>query len=305
MRRIIIDTDTASDDAIAIIMAMRSKEIKVEALTVVAGNVPLDIALNNALISVEVANTYDVPVYAGASKPLFRDLETGQFAHGMNGMGDIELPIPTKRSEKKHGVDAIIDIVKSNPFEIDIIAIGPLTNIALAINKDPETMSKVRSVYIMGGNGFGEGNMTPLAEFNYYVDADAVKIVSDFWTNLVLLPWNTCLTGVNIVKEDMDRILEIGTDLSKFAIDINESLVDFNVKFGYEVGFILADPGIVAILIDDEISLEYKEAHLDVYTEKNEKYGQQFQVKDKKSNYKVCTKMDRKKFIDLLVKLLS
>ncbi len=305
MRKIIIDTDTASDDAVAIIMAMRSKEIKVEALTVVAGNVPLEIALNNALISVEAANTYDIPVFAGASKPLKRDLKTGQFAHGMNGMGDIQLPVPTKTVEQKNAIDAIIDIVKENPNEIDIVAIGPLTNIALAINKDPETMAKVRNVYIMGGNGFGEGNMTPHAEFNYYVDAEAVKIVSEFWTDMVLLPWNTCLTGVNINETDIDRIFSIGSELSKFVIDINKSLVEFSIKLGQEKGFILADPGIIAILIDDEIALEYKNAFLDVVVEDNDFYGKQFEVEGRKSNYQVCTKMDRKKFTDLLIKLIS
>jgi len=305
MRRIIIDTDTASDDAVAIIMAMRSKEIKVEALTVVAGNVPLDIAVNNALISAEAANTYDVPVFAGASKPLSRDLETGQFAHGMNGMGDIELPVPINSVEQKNAIDAIIDIVKNNPNEIDIVAIGPLTNIALAINKDPETMSKVRSVYIMGGNGFGEGNMTPYAEFNYYVDAQAVKIVSEFWSDMVLLPWNTCLTGVNVDKNDVDRILNIGSELSKFVIDINKSVAEFSIKLGQKNGFILADPGIIAILIDDDIALEYESAFLDVIVEDNDFYGKQFLVEGRRSNYKICKKMDQKKFIDLMIKLIS
>ena len=305
MRRVIIDTDTASDDAVAIIMAMRSKVLKVEALTVVAGNVPLDIALNNALISVEAANTYDVPVYAGASKPMHRDLETGQFAHGMNGMGDIELPVPNKKVEQLDAIDAIIDIIKNNPNEIDIVAIGPLTNIALAIKKDPETMLKARSLYLMGGNGFGEGNMTPHAEFNFYVDAEAVKIVSEFYHDIVQLPWNTCETGVSFDQKDIDEILEIGTELSKFVIDINNSLVEFNHKLGKESGFILADPGIIAILIDDDITLEYEHAYLDVITDENDKYGKQFQVKGKKSNYKVCKKMDKKKFIDLMIKLIS
>ncbi len=305
MRKIIIDTDTASDDAVAIIMAMRSKELKVEALTVVAGNVPLDIAVNNALISVEVADTYDVPVYAGASKPLKRTLETGQFAHGMNGMGDIALPVPRKVVEEKNAVEAMIDLVKENPHEIDLVAIGPLTNVALAIKKDPKTMAKVRQVYIMGGNGFGEGNMTPHAEFNYYVDAEAVKIVSEFYLEMVLLPWNTCLTGVNINEKDIDRILEINSKLAKFVIDINQSLVEFSIKLGQGKGFILADPGIIAILIDNEIALEYESAYLDIIVDDNELYGKQFVIEGRKSNYKVCKKMDKQKFIDLMISLIS
>ena len=166
-------------------------------------------------------------------------------------------------------------------------------------------MSKVRIVDRMGCNGFGEVNMTAYAEFNFYVDAEAVKIVSDFYTDIVQLPWNTCVTGVDFDQKDIDSILEIGTDLSTFVIEINNSLVEFNHKLGKESGFILADPGIIALLIDDDISIEYEYANLDVVTEENEKYGMQYQVKGAKNNYKVCKKMDKKKFIKLMIKLIS
>lgn len=305
MRKIIIDTDTASDDAVAIIMAMRAKNMHVEALTVVAGNVPLEIALNNALISVDAANTYDVPVYAGAHKPLFRDLETGQFAHGQNGMGDIELPFTTRKPEQQHAVDAMIDIIKNNPYEIDVVAIGPLTNLAMAIQKEPKVMKSIKSLSIMGGNGFGEGNMTDFAEFNYYVDAEAAKIVSDFYTNILLMPWNTCLEGVRFDQKDIDRILSIDSELSKFVIDINRSLLDFNLKTSGIRGFILADPGIIALVIKPELAKKVEDVRTDIIIEKGDYYGQQIVESAGTPNYRICTEFDRQGFMDLMVDLLS
>lgn len=306
MRRIIIDTDTASDDAVAIIMALRSNKIKVEALTVVAGNVPIDIAVNNAIISVEAANTYNVPVYPGATKPIVKDLETGQFAHGQNGMGDIELPIAKGNPENKHAVDAMIDIVKANPNQIEIMAIGPLTNLALAIQKDPEAMKLVKGIYIMGGNGFGEGNMTEYAEYNFYVDGEAVQIVSDFYEDMVLLPWNTCVQGVRLTQADIDKVLAVGTDLSKFIIDIQKALIDFVVELGQDPGVVIADAAVTAILIDESIALEYQSAYFNVVIEDKEKYGMQYLDENRDTNnYKVCTKMDEEKFLNLLIELVS
>lgn len=306
MRRIIIDTDTASDDAVAIIMALRSSKIKVEALTVVAGNVPIDIAVNNAIISVEAANTYNVPVYPGATKPIVKDLETGQFAHGQNGMGDIELPIAKGNPENKHAVDAMIDIVKANPNQIEIMAIGPLTNLALAIQKDPEAMKLVKGIYIMGGNGFGEGNMTEYAEYNFYVDGEAVQIVSDFYEDMVLLPWNTCVQGVQLTQADIDKVLAVGTDLSKFIIDIQKALIDFVVELGQDPSVVIADTAVTAILIDESIALEYQSAYFNVVIEDKEKYGMQYLDENRDTNnYKVCTKMDKEKFLNLLIELVS
>ena len=252
MRRIIIDTDTASDDAVAIIMAMRFKEFKVEAITVVAGNVPIDLACKNALISVEKSNTYNVPVYKGASTPMQKELLTAEFAHGMNGMGDIELDEPKLVLENKHAVDAIITLVEKYPHEIELVAIGPLTNIALAMNKNPRVMKKLKGIFVMGGNGLAEGNTTPYAEFNYYVDGLAAKIVSNFGITITQLPWHTCLEGVYIRDNDINRISEIN-DLGKFVVDINTSLINFSIKHHNINGFIVCDAGIVALMIDPSL----------------------------------------------------
>ena len=172
MKRFLIDTDTASDDAVALIMALREESIKVEAITVVSGNVPVDLGLKNALISIEVADTYVPPVYKGADRPIIREAFTSEFVHGEDGMGNMNLPEPKLKAESKHAVDAIIDLVMSNPNEIEIVALGPLTNIALAYLKEPRIVQNIKNLVIMGSEGLGPGNVTPAAEFNFYVDAE-------------------------------------------------------------------------------------------------------------------------------------
>jgi len=144
MRRFLIDTDTASDDAVALIMALREPDIRVEAITVVAGNLPLPLAVKNALLSVEVANTYRPPVFAGMAKPLLRDLFTSEFVHGDDGMGNMGLPEPALAAEREHAVDALIRILTGAPDELELITLGPLTNISMVCLRAPEAIRKLK-----------------------------------------------------------------------------------------------------------------------------------------------------------------
>ncbi|MCT6817642.1 MAG: nucleoside hydrolase, partial [Lysinibacillus fusiformis] len=128
MRKLIIDTDTGSDDAVALIMALKSTNLKVEAITTVCGNVPIELATKNALMTIEVANGQKPPLYVGAAKPLMRDLVTAVNVHGEDGMGDCHLIHPTLLPESKHAVDAILELIENNPGEVEIVTIGPVTN---------------------------------------------------------------------------------------------------------------------------------------------------------------------------------
>ena len=177
MRKLIIDTDTGSDDAVAILMALLSDDIEVLAMTTVSGNAPLELATANCLQTMEITGNI-VPVYAGADRPLIRERVHAQNVHGEDGMGDMDLIHPTlKAVEGVHAADAIIDIVEKNPNEVEIVAIGPVTNIALAILKAPDTMKKVKAIWTMGTAGFGPGNTTSVAEFNVDADAEAYRIM--------------------------------------------------------------------------------------------------------------------------------
>jgi pyrimidine-specific ribonucleoside hydrolase len=175
-RRVIIDTDPGTDDALAIFLALNSPELKVEALTPVAGNVPLELTLPNALRLLEIAGRKDIPVAAGADRPLVRHLITATYVHGENGLGGIQFPDPTTKPVAETATQLIRRLVHASPHEISIIAIGPLTNIATAFREDPELPHLIPNLTIMGGSLSG-GNVSPAAEFNIYVDPEAAQIV--------------------------------------------------------------------------------------------------------------------------------
>ena len=175
-RRVIIDTDPGTDDALAIFLALNSPELKVEALTPVAGNVPLELTLPNALRLLEIAGRAEIPVAAGANRPLVRRLITATYAHGENGLGGVQFPEPTTKPVKETATQLIRRLVHESPHEINIIAIGPLTNIAVAFRDDPELPRLIPNLTIMGGSLSG-GNVSPAAEFNIYVDPEAAQIV--------------------------------------------------------------------------------------------------------------------------------
>src|SRR5271165_6432610 len=185
-QRIIIDTDPGVDDALAILLALRSPEFKVEAITPVAGNVPLEFTLANALRLVEIAGRTDVPVAAGASHPLVRRLITADYVHGNNGLGGVEFPLPRIKPVSETAAEIIRRIVRSSPGEISIVAVGPLTNVATALRADPDLAPMIRSIVLMGGSLSG-GNITPAAEFNFYVDPEAARIVFDAGVPLTMV----------------------------------------------------------------------------------------------------------------------
>jgi len=174
-RKVIIDTDPGVDDALALLFALSSPELKVEAITTVAGNARLELTLANALRMVEIANRADIPVSAGAREPLERSLVTAT-SHGPNGLGGVEFPVPTIKPADQPATEMIRTIVSSRPGEVSIISLGPLTNIASLLRNSPAVAKQIKEIVLMGGSLSG-GNMTPAAEFNMYVDPEAARIV--------------------------------------------------------------------------------------------------------------------------------
>ena len=174
-RRVIIDTDPGTDDAMAILLALNSPELKIEALTVVPGNATAAQGLENALELVSLAGRPDIPVAAGAQKPLLQKLVTAE-THGPNGLANIDLPAARSAADPRFAPDLIIELVHRYPHEITIVPLGPLTNVALALSKDPSIAGLVKEVVLMGGAISG-GNVDAVAEFNIYVDPEAAQIV--------------------------------------------------------------------------------------------------------------------------------
>lgn len=320
MRKIIIDTDTGSDDAVALIMALKSQDIKVEAITTVCGNVPLDYATKNALMTVEVANAAYPPVYIGAEKPLFRELVTAINVHGNDGMGDCNLINPTLNSEKKHAVDAILDIVDNNPGEIEIVTIGPVTNIALAILKAPNTMKKVKHIYSMGTSGFGPGNTTPVAEFNVYVDAEAYSLMMKSGIPITIIGFDMCIGEAALNKSDIQFLLNSGNKAAEFSIKCNRSLLHYNLQRSGDYIIDLPDAVAMGVVLWPEIILEAKECYCYTCTIEEAAYGQviindgsKLAISDGFAghlpNSIVCKALDNKlfksKMLELLVKEIA
>ena len=177
-REIIIDCDPGHDDALAILLALGSaEELEVLAITAVAGNVPLALTAANARAVVELAGRRDLPVHAGCARPLVRELVTAEYIHGRTGLDGAELPAPTLPLAEAHAVDALIELVRARPpGSVTLCTLGPLTNLALALLKAPDLAPRLKEIVLMGG-AIGEGNITPAAEFNIYVDPHAAKLV--------------------------------------------------------------------------------------------------------------------------------
>ena len=302
MRKVIIDTDTATDDAIAIIMALKHNNFDVKAITTVAGNVDLEQATQNALYTVELCNK-NIPVYKGSSGPIKRKLETSKFFHGKDGLGDTGPYIPKIKEQKENAINKIISIINSNPNEIEIIAIGPLTNIAKVFDKDPSTINKLKSLYIMGGIGEGKGNITHHAEFNFWVDPDAADVVLNSNIKVHLIAWDTTQIYGYINKENFEELEKINSSLSQFSIDIQQKALQYyKIKYNeYKVD--LADPLAMAAFIDSKIVTEYKNCEIKMILNGLER-GKDIVSFTKKGNIKLASKISREKFLNTLKKSL-
>ena len=275
MRKFIIDTDTASDDVIAIITALREPSIDVLALTVVAGNIRIDQAVQNALVAIDVANTYQPRVYKGMGNPLFRDLFTADDVHGADGLGNMFLNTPDIPVESEHAIDALIRLIEENPYEIELVTLGPLTNIAMAALKAPETMNKLKSITLMAGTGLGAGNTTETAEFNVYVDAEALAIVLNLEVPKLFVGWDVIEKRSFITEKDLNDLKNSQSDTAKFAVRCTESLYEYCKKLGLN-GFELADPTAMICAIWPEVMTKCINAYATVETKKDENYGQIF-----------------------------
>ena len=218
-RAFLIDTDTASDDAVAIIMALRAPDVRVVAITTVAGNVGVDQSTRNALYTVELCGA-DVPVYAGAEKPLLRTYQNATWFHGRDGLGDQNYPPPNQSPGELHAVDAIIGAIEANPGLV-IVTLAPLTNLALALVRKPSIAAQVGRCVIMGGAPSCEGNVTPAAEYNIWVDPEAARMVLRSGLPVELVGWHLSRGEAVIQEADITKILVFKNPIAQFAIECN------------------------------------------------------------------------------------
>jgi inosine-uridine nucleoside N-ribohydrolase len=262
-QRVIIDTDPGVDDAFALLLAMRSPELKIEAITPVSGNVPLELTLPNALRMVEIADRTDIPVAAGARVPLARRLVTAQYAHGENGLGGTVFPEPKTKPVSAPAAVLIREIVRKYPGEVTLITLGPLTNIATALEIDSELAPMVRGLVMMGGSLSG-GNITPAAEFNIYVDPEAAKIV--FQSGIPITMVGLDVTRKTSLTEDHVRNLEANQNaVSQAAAKIGRNAINHTRERGFLVGPNMHDSLAVATFISPAV-VKLQDFYVDVET---------------------------------------
>ena len=261
----LIDTDTASDDAVALIMALRSPQVQVLAITTVAGNVDVHQATRNALYTAELCDS-NVPVFMGADKPLKRAHAGAEWFHGRDGLGDHGYPPPRRASEEKPALDVIIDTIESHPGLV-LVTLGPLTNIALALQKKPGISAKVSRCVVMGGAPCCEGNVTPAAEYNIWCDPEAARIVVRSGLPIELIGWHLCRGEALLNPSDIQPVLSFGTTVAKFAIECNSRAQEAILEQTGEHGISLPDPIAMAVAIDPSIVTSQSAHFVDIETE--------------------------------------
>ena len=230
-RSIVIDTDTASDDAIALVLAVREPSVDVRAVTVVAGNVPLDLAVRNAIVTLDLAGGAAIELHAGLDRPLLRPLDTAQFVHGADGMGGADLPEPSRRATSDDAVGALLDIAANEPGRHDLVTLGPLTNIAAALERDADVLTKFGHTYLMAGSPDGVGNVDALGEYNVWADPEAATIVLAAPGAKTLIGWNISRTFAVLTDDEQAELAAVGS-LGRFAVDINGDVEQYCLDTG-------------------------------------------------------------------------
>ncbi|MGC9418853.1 MAG: nucleoside hydrolase [Rhodovulum sp.] len=253
-RKIIIDTDPGQDDAVAILLALASPdELDVLGITAVAGNVPLALTQKNARIVCELAGRTDVPVFAGCEKPLKRTLVTAEHVHGKTGLDGPALPNPTMALQETHAVEFLVETLRCEPEgSVTLCPLGPLTNIATAMNAAPEIVPRIAEIVLMGGAYFEVGNITPAAEFNIHVDPEAAEIVFGSGVPLVVMPLDVTHKAL-VTRPRNDAFRALGNRVGVAVAEMTDFFERFDkAKYGSE-GAPLHDPCVTAYLLRPEL----------------------------------------------------
>ena len=316
-RRVILDTDPGTDDAMALMLALNSSELDVRAVTVVPGNVTAQQGLENALRMISLANRCDIPVAAGAEPPLFQKLITAEFWHGRNGLANIDLPASKCQVDPRFAPDLMIEMVHSAPHEITLLPVGPLTNIALAVMKDPSIIPLVKEVILMGGSITG-GNVNAAAEANIYNDPEAAQIVFQ-------AGWPLTMVGLDVgdktllAPKHLEQLGQTHGPVNDFVYAVAKYLVERSAEFGWN-GTPMYDPLAVGVAIDASLT-KAPAMHVDIETrgeftrgetvanrhgtiERNLLHGDHYVIEGLDQvtpNAKVCLEVDAERFLQLFV----
>jgi purine nucleosidase len=307
-RHFLIDTDTASDDAVALVMAMQHPDVQVEAITVVAGNVPVDQGVQNALYTVELCGQA-IPVHRGLPVPLTRPLETAQFVHGQDGMGDFGLPLSGRSPASTDAIGALRETIHRFSGAITLVTLGPLTNVAVALRQDPSIAQAISECVIMGGTGQGHGNMSPVAEYNFWADPEAARIVFESGMPIKMVGWDISRTYAVFDPEDTAMLRAIDTPLARFCVDIQRTVEQFALTTTRLSGFDLPDPIAMAIALDPTVATRTRHCFVAIETVSKLCRGQsivdRLHLLGREPNAEVVMEASREQFLRLLFDAVS
>ncbi|BBD72101.1 nucleoside hydrolase [Sulfodiicoccus acidiphilus] len=260
-RKFIIDCDTAEDDITSFLLLLRYGA-EVVGLTVVEGNISFHQEINNALWAVEFAGV-DTPVFVGTERPLIKSFVTVEDVHGKGGIGQERLAPSKAKPSPKHAVDAMIELSERYAGELEVMAISPLTNLAMAILKDKRLVERLKAIYIMGGTIYGRGNITPVAEYNFWVDPDAAKVVLNSGAKLIMLPWEVAVSNA-IDESTWARIQSMNTRMARYYVESYKHYREFATKRQGMRGHPHPDVLTTAVAIDRSVATDVRRERVDV-----------------------------------------
>lgn len=264
-RKIIIDTDTASDDAVAILMAHRYPDVQVLAVTIVSGNMRVEDGSRNARYTIELCGA-QTPVYVGCTRPLLREPVHAYWYHGPDGMGGMNYPAPQLRQANGHAIDALIENIRAHAHDVLLVTLGPLTNVAAALLRAPEIAPMVSRCIVMGGAANVVGNVTPAAEYNIWCDPEAARIVFRSGMNLEMVGWEAGRGDAALTESEIARVYAMNTPYAKFAMDCNVHALHLAKNWQGDPGMTLHDPTAMAIALNPTISKRSGKYRVDVET---------------------------------------
>ncbi|WP_269930730.1 nucleoside hydrolase [Aminobacter sp. HY435] len=307
-RKIIIDTDPGQDDAVAILLALGSAELEIIGITAVAGNVPLKLTEKNARKICELAGRPDIKVYAGAIRPLVRELVTAEEVHGKTGLNGPDLPEPKMKLQEQYAVDYLVEtLMREEAGTITLCPLGPLTNIALAMIREPRIASRIKEIVLMGGGFFEGGNVTPSAEFNIYVDPHAADVVFRSGVPIVMMPLDVTHKALTTTKRT-EAFRKLGTKVGLATAQMLEFFERYDEgKYGTDGGP-LHDPCVIAYLLKPEL---FQGRHCNVTVETSSELTMGMTVIDwwgvtkRPKNATVMRDIDHDGFFALLVERLG
>lgn len=295
MRRFVIDTDTASDDAVALIMAAQCPDVEIEAITTVAGNVPVAMATRNALYTLQICGC-DSPVYEGADAPLERKAAIADWFHGADGMGNMNYPLPQRQAQEEAAAAKLVELFAAHPQQLTLVTLGPLTNIANALMLDPDFAKHVQQCFVMGGAACTNGNITPAAEYNIWCDPEAAHQVFHSGMPITMIGWELSCDAATLDDQEIAEIRALRTERAALAMDCNSYALQAVQEIQGESGLALADPVAMAVALDSHACRNRSSHFVDISCDAELTRGMtvvdKLNVSGKPANVEVCWELD-------------